>query len=179
MVSDTHLPRFGRRLPRALVEGLRDARVELILHLGDFTDLLVVDLFEAIAPFDAVAGNNDGPEIRARFGRRKVIEVDGTRIGMTHGDEGPGRTTPERALRPFAGEQPRVDIVLFGHSHVPMLGESPRPGLKPLALLNPGSPTDKRRQPDYTYALLEIVGGQIRARIVRFQDRSVPDAPTV
>ena len=60
VVSDTHFPRFGRALPRALERGLRRAGVTRILHLGDLTDLLAVPLFEAIAPFDAVAGNNDG-----------------------------------------------------------------------------------------------------------------------
>ncbi len=77
VVSDTHFPRFGRALPRALERGLRDARVERILHLGDMTDLLAVPLFEAIAPFDAVAGNNDGEAIRARFGRRKIVQRRG------------------------------------------------------------------------------------------------------
>ncbi|HKG18628.1 MAG TPA: metallophosphoesterase family protein, partial [Candidatus Limnocylindrales bacterium] len=63
VVSDTHLPRFGRQLPRALRDGLRAERVELIVHLGDFTMPEVVDLFEAFAPVEAVAGNNDGEEL--------------------------------------------------------------------------------------------------------------------
>ena len=66
LVSDTHLPRFGRVLPRALRLGLRAERVDLILHLGDHTAPWVADLFEPIAPFDAVAGNNDGPELVER-----------------------------------------------------------------------------------------------------------------
>ena len=77
VVSDTHFPRFGRALPRALERGLRRAGVTRILHLGDMTDLLAVPLFEAIAPFDAVAGNNDGAAIRERFGRRKIVRDRG------------------------------------------------------------------------------------------------------
>ena len=69
-VSDTHLPKFGKALPRALVEAIRTARIDLIVHLGDFTEPFVPALFEALGPFDAVAGNNDGPELVARFGRR-------------------------------------------------------------------------------------------------------------
>jgi uncharacterized protein len=67
LVSDTHFPRFGRALPRALEDGLRCAKVERIFHMGDLTDALAIPLFEAIAPFDAVAGNNDPDEIWARF----------------------------------------------------------------------------------------------------------------
>ena len=119
VVSDTHFPRFGRALPRVLERGLRRANVERILHLGDMTDLLAVPLFEAIAPFDAVAGNNDGAAIRERFGRRKILRVEGVRIGMVHGDGRRG-TTKSRALEAF--DEGEVDVVLFGHSHRPVVG---------------------------------------------------------
>ena len=100
VVSDTHFLRFGRALPRALERGLRRAGVTRILHLGDMTDLLAVPLFEAIAPFDAVAGNNDGAAIRERFGRRKIVRVEDVRVGMVHGDGRRG-TTKSRALEAF------------------------------------------------------------------------------
>ncbi|HEY9724275.1 MAG TPA: metallophosphoesterase family protein, partial [Oscillatoriaceae cyanobacterium] len=82
LVSDRHMPRFGRQLPEPLVRGLRDAGVSLILHLGDLTAPEVVDWFEAIAPFDMVAGNNDPPELWARYGRKKVLTRDGVRLGL-------------------------------------------------------------------------------------------------
>ena len=163
VVSDTHLPRFGRVLPRSLVDGLTEARVDLILHLGDFTGPEVPRLFEAIAPFDAVAGNNDGPELVERFGRRKVLEAGGARIGLTHGDLGTGRTTPERAAGTFGRDE--VDVVLFGHSHIPLLGPLPDGRW----LLNPGSPTDKRRQPRYSWALVEVDAGAIAPEL-RYYD---------
>ena len=166
-VSDTHLPKFGRSLPRALTEGIGAARVDLIVHLGDFTDPFVPALFEALGPFDAVAGNNDGPELVGRFGRRKVLELDGVRLGLTHGDLGIGSwTTAERSRAAFAAED--VAAVLFGHSHAPLV-HSGRDG--PL-LVNPGSPTDKRVQPRYSWALLEIDGGTVRAELRFFDDRS-------
>lgn len=166
VVSDTHLPRFGRALPRALVDGLRAAEVELILHLGDFTQAFVPGLFDAIALVDGVAGNNDPPSLVERFGRRKVLEVGAVRLGLTHGDLGPGRTTPERARRTFVNEP--LDAVLFGHSHVPWIERSADGPL----LLNPGSPTDKRRQPRYTWALLRLTADGLDAEIRSFDDRA-------
>jgi uncharacterized protein len=168
-VSDTHLPRFGRALPRALVDGIDRARIDLIVHLGDFTEPFVAGLFEAIGPFDAVAGNNDGPELVARFGRQKVLELDGLRIGLTHGDLGLGRTTPQRAQAVFASEP--VAAVLFGHSHAPLVEQAPGGPGTPL-LVNPGSPTDKRSQRRYSWALVEIDTGTVRADLRFFDDRS-------
>jgi uncharacterized protein len=154
VVSDTHLPRFGRALPSALERGLRRAGVERILHLGDLTDVLAVPLFEAIAPFDAVAGNNDGEEIRARFGRRKIVTIEGVRVGMVHGD-GKGRSTKDRAVAAFVPGE--VDVVLFGHSHIPYVGD-----VGGVLVANPGSPTDKRMNPLYSYALLTVDGRSAR-----------------
>jgi uncharacterized protein len=174
VVSDTHLPRFGRALPRALVDGLTAARVELILHLGDLTELLVPPLFEAIAPFDAVAGNNDGAELAGRFGRRRIVEVASVRFGLVHGDEGLGRTTPERAASSFGAAE--VDAVLFGHSHLPMV-ERLRDGRW---LVNPGSPTDKRSQPRYSFALIDIdpATRELRPEIRYFDDRTTAQPRT-
>jgi uncharacterized protein len=165
IVSDTHLPRFGRALPRALVTGLQVARVDRILHCGDMTDLLAVDLLAAIAPVEAVAGNNDGDDIRTRFGRKKILTIDGVRIGLVHGDNGV-RAAPRNALEAFSGEQ--VDVICFGHSHRPL--REHRPGL---LLLNPGSPTDKRMNPRYSYATLHVDAGRILdAEVHYYFDRS-------
>jgi putative phosphoesterase len=168
VVGDTHLPRFGRRLPAALVDGLTDARVELILHVGDMTGDFVPGLFETIAPFDAVTGNNDGAALVERFGRRKVIGVDGYRIGLVHGDAGRGRTTPERAANAF--DPAEVELVVCGHSHIPIVLEL-ADGRR---LLNPGSPTDKRRQPRYSWALAEVDRGEVISAELRFFDDRRP-----
>ncbi len=165
IVSDTHFPRFGRTLPRALERGLRRAGVQRILHLGDMTDLLAVELFESIAPFDAVAGNNDGEAIRARFGRQKIVTIEGVRVGLVHGD-GKRGSTKDRALAAFAGEP--VDVVLFGHSHRPCVG---REGTRLVA--NPGSPTDKRLNPLYSYAILTVDGTDARIALKFYASRAV------
>jgi uncharacterized protein len=164
VVSDTHFPRFGRALPRALERGLRRARVQRILHLGDMTDLLAVPLFEAIAPFDAVAGNNDGDAIRERFGRRKIVQIEDVRIGMMHGD-GKRGTTKSRALDAFEGEN--VDVILFGHSHRPSVGHD-----RGVLIANPGSPTDKRLNPLYSYAILTIDGDRARVDLKFYASRA-------
>ncbi|HEX3464287.1 MAG TPA: metallophosphoesterase [Candidatus Elarobacter sp.] len=164
VVSDTHFPRFGRALPRALERGLRRAGVARILHLGDMTDLLAVELFEAIAPFDAVAGNNDGAAIRERFGRRKIVRVEGVRIGMVHGD-GKRGTTKSRALEAFADED--VDVILFGHSHRPGVGRE-----RGVLVANPGSPTDKRLNPFYSYAILTVDGTAAKVKLRFYASRA-------
>ncbi len=165
VVSDTHMPRFGSALPRALVCGLRHAGVERIVHCGDFTDLAIVELFEAIAPFDAVAGNNDDSAIRERFGRKKILTFDGVRIGLIHGD-GKSKTTLGRSVDAFA-EEP-VAAILFGHSHRPLCRR-----LGKTLILNPGSPTDKRLNPFYSYGILEIERGAVRGRIHYYLRRDV------
>jgi putative phosphoesterase len=165
VVSDTHFPRFGRALPRALERGLRRAGVTRILHLGDMTDLLAVPLFEAIAPFDAVAGNNDGAAIRERFGRRKVVRVEDVRIGMVHGDGRRG-TTASRALDAFGEDE--ADVILFGHSHRPLVARHGR-----LLIANPGSPTDKRMNPLYSYAILVVDGNSAHVDLKFYASRAL------
>jgi len=166
VVSDTHLPRFGRSLPEPLIRGVRDAGVERLIHCGDWTEPFVVDLLEAIAPLDGVAGNNDPQEIAARFGYAPVVQVEGVRIGVTHGHIGPTHlTTAERARLAFAS-QPDLGAICFGHSHMPSVTRSASGPL----LVNPGSPTDKRRQPRYSWALLTIEGARVEGEL-RFFDR--------
>src|SRR5262245_43223870 len=163
IVGDTHLPRFGRDLPEALRRGLEREGVELIVHVGDFTGIDVPALFESLAPLEAVAGNNDPPELVARFGRRKVLDVGGARIGLIHGDGRRG-TTPSRSVAAFAGEA--IDVICFGHSHQPVCERRGSAWL-----VNPGSPTDKRREPRYSYAILDVERGRVRARLAFFDRR--------
>lgn len=164
LVSDTHLPRFGRALPRALEDGLRTAGVSRILHMGDFTDACAVPLFEAIAPLEAVAGNNDPDDLRERFGRNpKILTIEGVRIGMVHGDRGRGNAH-QNALATFADAV--VEVILYGHSHWPRVE---RHG--DVLVANPGSPTDKRLNPLYSYGLLRIEGGRPRIDLKYYLSR--------
>jgi uncharacterized protein len=164
LIGDTHLPRFGRALPPVLETALHDA--DRILHAGDLTAPFVLDLLEAFARTDAVAGNNDPPELHERLGSVRIVNIEGIRIGLTHGHLGPGRTTPERAWRTFAELDPAVDAIAFGHSHQPMIER--REGVW---LLNPGSPTDRRRQPAFSFLRLVVDGTDLRPELVTYLRR--------
>lgn len=160
------MPHFGRELPLQLRETFAHRRVDAIVHCGDMTDAMIVPLLEAIAPLEAVAGNNDPPGVVARFGRRKVLEIGSVRIGIVHGDAGVGRTTLERARNAFVDEA--VDAVLFGHSHVPYCETHDG-----VLCFNPGSPTDKRRQPKYSFGVICISGAKIWSELVYYGDKRV------
>jgi putative phosphoesterase len=163
LLGDTHLPRFGRSLPAPIADAL--AHADRVLHVGDITEPFVLDLLARYAPTDAVAGNNDGPELQERLGVTRVVEIEGIRIGMTHGHRGAGRTTPERARGSFDG----VDAIAFGHSHQPMVARDGG-----VWLLNPGSPTDRRRQPTFSFLALEIARGEITPQLVTYAERRAP-----
>ena len=162
LIGDTHLPRFGRTLPAPLVEALRGA--DRILHAGDHTQPFVVDLLEAFGPTDAVAGNNDPRELVDRLGREQIVTVERLRIGLTHGHLGSGRTTPDRALYTFSKADPPVDAIAFGHSHQPLVER--RNGVW---LLNPGSPTDRRRQAEFSFLRLTVRGSVLEPELVTFR----------
>ncbi len=166
LVSDTHLPRFGRALPHALEAGLRGANVTRILHMGDMTDPIAIGLFEAIAPLDAVAGNNDPEKIWKRYGRKKVVTIDDVRIGMVHGDVGRARTTHDNAIAAFADEP--VNVILYGHSHRPFVDKRDA-----VIVANPGSPTDKRLMPMFSYGLLRLDGGTATVSLKFYASRAV------
>ncbi|MEV0387325.1 metallophosphoesterase family protein [Nonomuraea sp. NPDC050643] len=152
-LSDTHAPRRWRACPPRVAEHLRDA--DLILHAGDVCVPSVIDELAAYAPVHVVRGNNDGPDLQAP----EILELTlgGLRIGMIH-DSGPAKGRLARMRRRF----PRADLVVFGHSHVPL--DESAGGLR---IFNPGSPTDRRRQPHGTLGLLTIEHGVLaRAEIV-------------
>lgn len=153
IVSDTHLTGAGRPLPEKLLAGLAGA--DLILHAGDWVSLRVAKELEAVAPVDGVAGNNDGPDIVSRFGRQKLLRLADVTVGLIHGD-GYAKTTVERAYDAFAGEM--ADVIIFGHSHAPYMEQ--RGGV---LLFNPGSPTDKRRQKQFSFGMMEITGRRVQA----------------
>ncbi|MFC4769289.1 metallophosphoesterase family protein [Effusibacillus consociatus] len=162
VLSDTHLPKKGTDLPEIVLERLKG--VDAIIHAGDLTAPFVMETLEQLAPVTAVAGNVDPPELASLLGWQKRIEIEGYRIGITHGHLGKGKSTPERAWNAFkGGRQPvPVDLIIFGHSHIPH--EEWRDGV---LLLNPGSPTDKRRQPHFSFCLLHI-GEKIHVEWVLF-----------
>ncbi|MEP6851610.1 MAG: metallophosphoesterase family protein [bacterium] len=151
-VSDTHAPRFWKRCPPAVAEQLDGA--DLILHAGDVCVPSVLDELSTFAPVRVVRGNNDGLEVAA-WGALETLEftLDGLAVAMIH-DSGPRTGRLDRLRRRFPG----AGLVVFGHSHVPL--DESGDGLR---ILNPGSPTDRRRQLHGTVAVLDIADGAVRA----------------
>src|SRR5215213_1288753 len=157
VISDTHLPRGTRRLPEACVE--RIAAADLLLHAGDFSTLNVLRDLEAIGPpVVGVHGNVDSAELRRLLPAERVVDAEGARVAMVH-DAGPRSGRLERMRRRF-GE--RADVVVFGHSHMP-LHERGDDGFQ---ILNPGSPTERRRAPSHTMGLMTVRGGALRFELV-------------
>ena len=158
VISDTHLPRGARRLPEACVE--RIAGADLLLHAGDFSTLEVLRELEAIGPpLAGVHGNVDSAELRQLLPAERVIDAGGARIGMVH-DAGPRSGRLARMSARF-GE--RADVVVFGHSHMP-LHEQAEDGFQ---ILNPGSPTERRRAPTHTMGLIRVQEGSPRCELIK------------
>ena len=157
VISDTHLPRGARRLPDECID--RIAAADLLLHAGDFSTLEVLRELEAIRPpVVGVHGNVDSAELRRLLPEERVVEAEGARVAMLH-DAGP-RAGRLARLRVRFGE--RADVVVFGHSHMP-LHERAEDGFQ---IFNPGSPTERRRAPAHTMGLVEIRDGLPRCELV-------------
>jgi putative phosphoesterase len=157
IVSDTHMPRRGRELPRACVERLRTA--DVILHAGDFMEASVLAELEALGPpVYGVRGNVDSVELQARLPLTRIVEAAGARIAMVH-DAGPSDGRLERLKRRF----PDTQAVVFGHSHMPLL-EIDAAGA--FAIFNPGSPTERRRAPTHTMGAATAQDGRIAFELV-------------
>jgi putative phosphoesterase len=158
VISDTHLPRGARRLPGACVE--RIAAADLLLHAGDFSTLEVLRELEAIGPPVAgVHGNVDSADLRRLLPAERVVEAGGAMIAVVH-DAGPGRGRLERMRRRFGD---RADVLVFGHSHLPLHEEAP----DGFQIFNPGSPTERRRAPEHTMGLAQVEGSSIQFRLIR------------
>ncbi len=152
VLADTHIPRRAKGLPEGLTPHLEAA--DLILHAGD---LLVEDVLyelEHYAPVRAVKGNVDGWDVR--LPETLEFEVGGVPIAMVH-DSGLKKGRRDRMKKWFPGAR----VVVFGHSHMPLLEDEDG-----LMLLNPGSPTERRRAPDHTFALLRVEDGEVGAEIL-------------
>ncbi|MEU3287324.1 metallophosphoesterase family protein [Streptomyces longwoodensis] len=151
LVSDTHLPKRAKVLPAPLLDEL--PRADVVVHAGDWVDTATLDLLEERSRrLVAVYGNNDGPALRARLPEVAYADLGGLRFGVVH-ETGPAQGREARCAARF----PDLDVLVFGHSHIPW-DTTASTGLR---LLNPGSPTDRRRQPHCTYLTAAVTDGRL------------------
>jgi putative phosphoesterase len=151
LVADTHVPGRARDLPGTLWAAIDDA--DVVVHAGDWVSTVLLDRLEARARrLVGCYGNNDGPDLRARLPLVGRVDLDGLRLGVVH-ETGPAAGRESRCDAAY----PDLDVLVFGHSHIPWDTVTPS-GLR---LLNPGSPTDRRRQPAATYLTAAVVDGAL------------------
>ena len=158
LLSDTHC-RWFEAVPKPVLNAFKN--VDLIIHAGDIGDLSYLSGLSEIAPVEAVAGNNDTEVVADILEHHKIITVANKKIGITHGHLGKGVSTPKRAYNAFAKKG--VDIIVFGHSHIPYAHQE-----GDILLINPGSvsrPRSKDRKP--TVALLKIENDKIEYKHIK------------
>ncbi|MFT9493709.1 metallophosphoesterase family protein [Anaerosolibacter sp.] len=146
VLSDTHLKNHKLDLPQIVVEILKN--MDGIIHCGDMKEEGLLDLLEAYGPVYAVHGNGDNEALRAKLKERLVIHLGDYKIGIVHGHGEKGKTS-DRAFEAF--EDMEVDIILYGHSHQPLLQTK-----KGILMVNPGSQTAKRREKKHSMVILNL-----------------------
>lgn len=163
LLSDTHLPKRAKALPAPLLAEL--PRADVVVHAGDWVDEDTLDLLLTRSQrLIAVYGNNDGPGLRARLPEVARGDLAGLRLAVVH-ETGPAQGRESRCAARF----PDTDVLVFGHSHIPW-DTTASTGLR---LLNPGSPTDRRRQPHCTYMTATVADGALtEVRLHRLPPRT-------
>jgi putative phosphoesterase len=150
IVADTHLPRGTRAIPDACIEHMRGA--DLVLHAGDLSTADVLEELRSLGPpVAAVHGNIDSMDLRRMLPERQVVDAAGARIGIVH-DAGPSHGRLRRMRVAF----PECDAVVFAHSHIPLHEEEDG-----FQIFNPGSPTDRRRQPRHSMGLARVTDHRV------------------
>ena len=153
VLADTHVPKRARDLPSALWTAIEAA--DVVVHAGDWVDVSLLDEVEGRSRrLVGVHGNNDHGVLRDRLPEVARFEVDGVRLGVVH-ETGPATGRERRCER----LHPDLDVLFFGHSHIPW-DSTTEGGMR---LLNPGSPTDRRRQPHHTYMTVQVRDGALGA----------------
>jgi hypothetical protein len=155
IISDTHLPRGSRALPEVCVERLKAA--DLIVHAGDFSRPEVLEELKEFGSVIAVHGNTDDALLRAALPESAVIPLAERTLAVIH-DAGPAAGRLRRLRARFPG----ADAVVFGHSHIPLHEQAP----DGFQIFNPGSPTDRRRQPRHTMGLCHVRGGGLEFELI-------------
>ncbi|KRD45047.1 phosphodiesterase [Cellulomonas sp. Root930] len=161
LLADTHVPRRARELPGVVWEAVDEA--DVVVHAGDWVSDEFCDvLARRSRRLVGCHGNNDGPTLHRLLPRVARVDLDGLRLGVVH-ETGPATGRERRCDAAY----PRLDVLVFGHSHIPWDSITPA-GLR---LLNPGSPTDRRRQPFATFMTAEIRAGALVDVVLHQVDR--------
>ncbi|WP_040192446.1 metallophosphoesterase family protein [Clostridium culturomicium] len=146
IISDTHMSKHFSKLKEFLLKNLKD--VDLIIHAGDYTSTEVISLLKEYTDFIGVYGNNDKSKLRSLLTDKHILTLENYRIGICHGD-GPKKNTLDNVMDTFKDE--KLDIIIFGHSHKACIFTKGK-----TMYLNPGSCTNKRKEPWFSYILLEL-----------------------
>ncbi|MBH0165737.1 metallophosphoesterase family protein [Fictibacillus sp. 7GRE50] len=148
IISDTHMPKKGTAFPEPILDIL-SKHIDYIFHAGDWTAKSVYEELKTFAPVYAVRGNVDQDSWSSTLPDKVLVDIENVKVAMVHGHLGKGRSTPERAYREC--QRDGADLIIFGHSHIPFHDEK-----GDSILFNPGSPTDKRRQKQFSFGIAEI-----------------------
>jgi putative phosphoesterase len=168
ILADTHVPKRARDLPAQVWDAV--AAADVVVHAGDWVDVALLDELERRSRrLVGVYGNNDGPALRGRLPEVARADVGGVRLAVVH--ETGGAAGRERRCEALYGGS--ADVLVFGHSHIPW--DTTTPG--GLRLLNPGSPTDRRRQPHCTYLTATASGGALADVVLHRLPRSGAGRP--
>lgn len=161
LIADTHVPKRARDLPAQVWDQVDHA--DVVIHAGDWVEPGLLDALSArAARVVACWGNNDGAELRRRLPERADVTLAGLRFTVVH-ETGAATGREARVARDY----PDTDVLVFGHSHIPW-DTTAKTGLR---LLNPGSPTDRRRQPYCTYMTAQVAGGVLADVTLHALDR--------
>jgi uncharacterized protein len=161
LIADTHVPKRARDLPRRVWDEVAGA--DVVLHAGDWVEPALLDALEARSKrLVACWGNNDGAELRRRLPERADATLGGLRFTVVH-ETGAAAGRDAR----MANDYPDTDVLVFGHSHIPW-DTTAKTGLR---LLNPGSPTDRRRQPFCTFMTVTVEGAALSDVVLHHLER--------
>ena len=161
LIADTHVPKRARDLPRSVWDEVAGA--DVVLHAGDWVEPALLDALEARSKrLVACWGNNDGAELRRRLPERADATLGGLRFTVVH-ETGAAAGRDAR----MANDYPDTDVLVFGHSHIPW-DTTAKTGLR---LLNPGSPTDRRRQPFCTFMTVTVEGAALSDVVLHHLER--------
>jgi len=154
VLSDTH----SLNIPDPIIDRFKS--VDLIIHAGDICDLHTLKLLRKIAPTKAVQGNMDELLVKKELPLKEIIICDGLKIGVTHGHVGDTREALKNAMSAFKDD--KMDVVIFGHSHQAIQSQ-----VGGTLYFNPGSPNDLVRAKFFSYGLITIEAGKIKAEIIK------------